>query len=369
METKPTKLIVDLDPQEFGIESTKALEIQSLFSPVLDTLVELEKDYNQIIVKPIEKDVCIEAKELLKKYVKVRTTTAKIHKEIKADILKKGRFIDGWKNTQIIATEKIEENLKNLSEHFENIEREKALKIQTERSNELLKYEITQIPHDLGNMDEMIWDNLLKGVKQSYEDKKKAEEERRLEGEALRKAEEEKAEIQRKENEKIRAEAEAERKKLEAEKQKLEAEKQKLEAENKKAREEAEAQRIKLEAENKKIKADAEAESLRFETENKIIKTHIETLPTNIGKIDFDDFPKHSSIEPQDPRFGQEVSYSGVFTELSSNTDGYKIEALINLLTEAKTKFEFSEEQNKKLYIGVGIMADKIINYINEKKK
>ena len=362
METKPTKLTVDLDPKEFGIESKDAVIIQGMFAPILNELVQLEEEYNKIVSKPIEEKVCLEAKELLKKYVKSRTSTAKIHKELKARILKEGRFIDSWKNTQILATENIEKNLKNLSEHFENIKREKALKIQTERANELLKYDITQIPHDLGNMDDMIWDNLLKGVKQSFEHKQKAEADRKLEEEAKRKKEEEEAEIQRKENERLRLEAKKER-------EKIEAELVKLEAENKKAREEAEAQRLKLEAENKKIKADAEAERLKFEAENKKLKTHTETPPTNIGKIDFEDMPKHSSIEPNDTKFGRHISYGSVLKNISTETDNYKIEALINLLTDAKTKFDFKEDQNKKVYKGVGMMVDKMISYINEKKK
>ena len=301
METKPTKLIVDLDPEEFGVESTSALEIQSLFSPVLDTLVELEKVYNEIVVKPITELVCAEAKELLKQYVKTRTTTSKIHTEIKADILKKGRFIDGWKNTQILATKNKEENLKNLSEHFENIKKEEVLKIQTERSNELLKYEITQIPHDLGNMDIIIWENLLRGVKQSFEQKQKEEKERKLEGEVLRKSEEKKLEIQRKENEKIRAEAETSRKKLEAE--------------------------------NLKIKIEAEEKNKKIVEENRKLQKPLTTI----------------------------------FSSLSPNTDNYRFEALINKLTETKN-FKFEDEKNKKINIGVSIMVDKIINYINTKK-
>ena len=337
METKPTKLIVDLDPEEFGVESTSALEIQSLFSPVLDTLVELEKVYNEIVVKPITELVCAEAKELLKQYVKARTTTSKIHTEIKADILKKGRFIDGWKNTQILATKNKEENLKNLSEHFENIKKEEVLKIQTERSNELLKYEITQIPHDLGNMDIIIWENLLRGVKQSFEQKQKEEKERKLEGEVLRKSEEKKLEIQRKENEKIRAEAETSRKKLEAENEKIKAEaetsRKKLEAENKKIKAEAEAEKNKLEAENLKIKIEAEEKNKKIVEENRKLQKPLTTI----------------------------------FSSLSPNTDNYRFEALINKLTETKN-FKFEDEKNKKINIGVSIMVDKIINYINTKK-
>ncbi|HDZ15599.1 MAG TPA: hypothetical protein ENH60_11990, partial [Pricia sp.] len=60
---------------DFGLEEAKAKEIKAMFQPVLDKMVELEKEFNTLTKGEISKELCLEAKALRLKYVKVRTGT------------------------------------------------------------------------------------------------------------------------------------------------------------------------------------------------------------------------------------------------------------------------------------------------------
>ena len=122
--------LVVLKAADYGLEETKAQEIQATFMPMLEKMTELEKEYNLIIQKDINEELCTEAKTLRLKYVKVRTGTADIHRKLKDFYLKGGRFVDGWKNAQIMASEGMESRLKEIENHYENIEKERITKLQ-----------------------------------------------------------------------------------------------------------------------------------------------------------------------------------------------------------------------------------------------
>jgi len=232
------KDLIKVDPKEYGLEETKAADISKMFKPMLDKMEALEEEFNAVNKLEITKETCKKAKELRLKYVKVRTSTSKIHKELKAFYLQGGRFVDGWKNAQLMASQGVETKLSNIEKHFENIEKERIEKIQEERIAELKKYDCAVIPENLGVFNDEVWKNFLIGTKASFKAKKEAE---ALEAERL-------------EQERKEAEAEAERKRLEEIKK--EKERKALEKENKKLRKEAEEkERIAKEAENKRLEA------------------------------------------------------------------------------------------------------------------
>jgi hypothetical protein len=57
--------IVTIDPKQFGLEESKAANIAAQFQPMLDKMVELEKEYNEVINLPIEAtETAKKAKEL-----------------------------------------------------------------------------------------------------------------------------------------------------------------------------------------------------------------------------------------------------------------------------------------------------------------
>ena len=186
--------IVKIDPSEYGLEETKAKQIEEAFKPMLEKMTELEAEFNEIVKLEITPVTVKKAKELRLKYVKVRTGTANIHKELKTFYLSGCRFIDGWKNAQSFASQGNEDKLKQIEDYYENLEKERIAKIQDERASELIPFLENHdvIPSDLGSMNTVVWINLLAGAKANHnakiEAEKKAEEDR-LEAERLDKIE------------------------------------------------------------------------------------------------------------------------------------------------------------------------------------
>jgi hypothetical protein len=160
--------IVKINPAEYGLEETKAKEIEQMFSPMLSKMTELEGEFNEIVNMPIEKETCKKAKELRNKYVKVRTGTAEIHKQVNDFYLKGGRFVDGWKNAQLFASQGKEEKLEAIEKFFENQEHDRIEKLGRDRRELLLPY--TDImPLALSTMEEMVFQSYLTGVKVAYQ--------------------------------------------------------------------------------------------------------------------------------------------------------------------------------------------------------
>ena len=123
--------------------------------------------------------------ELRAHYRKMRN---KIHKELKAFYLAGGRFVDGWKNAQLAASQGKEERLMSIKKHYENLEKERIAKLQEERAKLLEPYDLSVIPENLGEVEPDVWENYLKGVKSNYEIRVQAEkkaEEERLEAERI----------------------------------------------------------------------------------------------------------------------------------------------------------------------------------------
>ncbi len=182
--------LVKINASEYGLEESKAQEIEAQFKPMLAKMSELEKEYNKVIKLEINGETCAKAKELRLRYVKVRTGTDEIHKKQKAFYLSGGRFCDGWKNAQKFASQSCEDTLMAIEKHFENIENERIEKLQIERQSEVMKYESEMIVPTLGIMDDDVWINYINGVKLNHEQKIAAEkkvEEERIEQERLRK--------------------------------------------------------------------------------------------------------------------------------------------------------------------------------------
>ena len=257
--------LLKINPQDFGLTDETALNISQQFQPMLNKMVELEGEFNEIVQLPVEdKETSKKAKELRIKYVKLRTATAEIHKQQKSFYLNGGRFVDGWKNAQVFASQGKEEKLEAIEKYAENKEKERIEAIHNQRVAIISKYmEVGNV--QFGTMDEDVWNAYLVAKKQAYETlleaENKAQEERRQK--ELEEAKE--RDRIRIENERLRFEAEAIRHEAENEKlrqldilRRQEIEKRKIEKELNKIKEaeaKAEAERIAKEKEEKK-KAD-----------------------------------------------------------------------------------------------------------------
>jgi len=178
--------LVKIDPKQFGLEESKAADIAAQFQPMLDKMVELEKEYNEVIQLPIE-EAAKPAKELRLKYIKIRTGTAAIHKAQKEFYLAGGRFVDGWKNAQLFASQGIEDKLQSIEDYAANKERERIAALQEERQSALIEFEMLDVPN-LGSMADDVWKSFYIGAKTQYiariEAERIAEEQRLAEIEA-----------------------------------------------------------------------------------------------------------------------------------------------------------------------------------------
>jgi len=300
--------LMTIDPKEYGLEQNQVVTIEQAFAPKIAEREGYAKVYEQLLTKEITKETCVEANELRKKLVKVRTGISEIHKTQKAYFLAAGKFVDAWKNKETEPIEQMEENLEDIAKYFERLEAERIAKLEAERKVEIQKYSEI-VPFGLGTMDATVYANYLTGLKVAYEARIKAEQEAEAERLRLIEVEKENARLKaiederiRQENERLKKEAEAKEKALAAERAKFESErkaeaekqaailaKERAEAEKKireqqeQARKEAEkaaAERAKLQAELK-AKQDAEiaaqrakekAESERLEAEKKAAK-------------------------------------------------------------------------------------------------
>jgi uncharacterized alpha/beta hydrolase family protein len=150
--------LVKVNPQEYGLTSETAKNIQDQFSPMLEKMVALEDEFNKITSLDIEnKSTSILAKELRLKYVKVRTATAEIHKQQKAFYLNGGRFVDGWKNAQLFASQGKEEALEKIEKYFENKEKERIENLQATRIALISEYVKDTTGLEFGSMQEDVF--------------------------------------------------------------------------------------------------------------------------------------------------------------------------------------------------------------------
>ncbi len=317
--------LVKINAKDYGLEETKAKEISDMFQPMLETMVELEKEYNDVIKGEMSPENCIEAKALRLKYVKVRTGTAEIHKKLKAFYLLGGRFVDGWKNAQLMASEGIEGKLMSIEKHYENLEIERAIKLQEKRAKELEKFEVDFIPGNLGEMQDEVWSNYLTGTKTNYD---AAKEQERVVEEA-RIQEEKENTLQRMRMIEISPLSEFIDNWNEIDLGKTE-----------------QAVYDGLFSDAKKKKADHVIKQEQIRKDNLRLQREAE--------------------QREEKRIAdQRVKAQEAEAELKKG-DQEKVKDLIADLESLKTKYEFKSAANKNLYVNIGILLDKVVEHINK---
>ncbi len=257
---------------EFGIEEVKAKQIQAIFAPMLQKMTDLEIEYNEIITKEHTAENCALAGDLRKKYVKVRTSTAALHKEQKAFYLAGGRFCDALKNAQAFASQGNELKLGEFEKHFAIQEQNRIAELCEVRKVELEAFGVEYIPENIGEFDEVTYSNFKLGAETAFNNAKE-EEEKRIAEEAKAQAEEKariEAEEKAKEQERKRVEAENAKLKADAEKERKAREKEQAEAQAKIKAQEEENARIKAEADAKLEAERLERERIQKEEQKKL---------------------------------------------------------------------------------------------------
>lgn len=244
-----TNQLIKVNPNEFGLEETKANEMVSGLQPIFAEREILAAQYAEIITKEINAATIKEAKELRNRIVKNRTQGIEAwHKVNKEFYLRGGQFVDAIKRKEVAENERMEANLSDIEKHYENIEKERLDKLQIERVEAISPYVTDTTGLDFRTMQQEVFDAYLAAKKQAYFDFKAAEkaaEEERIAKELAEKAEQERIRL---ENEKLKKEAEEREAILKAEREKAEQERLAVEAK-------IQAEREKIQAEEKK-KAD-----------------------------------------------------------------------------------------------------------------
>jgi hypothetical protein len=318
-----------IDPKEFGIEESKAKLISDQFKPMLDKMVELEVEANEVFSLDInDKESAKKAKEVRLKYVKVRTGTAEIHKAQKAFYLQAGRFVDGWKNTQLFASQGIEEKLEAIEKHIENLEKQKAKELNDARIERIKPYVEDTTGLDFAPMSDEDFDDYLLGKKTRFEKEKQERE-----AEALRIENERLAEIERQkaieeENAKLKVEAEAKEKELEKERAEALAKQKAIQEEaEKKAREEKAKQDAILKAEQEaKAKLEAELKAKKdaeIKAENERL-AKIEADKKEAEKLAKAPIKKQLSIWVDSFELPECTTYNATSKEISEKFEAFK---------------------------------------------
>lgn len=385
-EIAKTESPMIVNPDEFGIEHTKARAVQAYFTPMINAMARLEKRANWVNL--LREKYGIESPRVVSlatyyhgKLVKARTGTAAIHKKAKAQNLAEGRFIDSHKNTQLLVGKPLEESLKLIKDHAENKERERIAKLRIQRITQLVNLGVEEkdIPDSVGIMPDSMWEPLVFGAQAKYDQKiaaekaaaeaerlkKEAEEKERIEAEKAKAAEAERLRKEAAENKAKAEKLEAERKELlkkqEAEKAKADAERKALLDKQKAEREAAEAEAKKQAAliaeQNQKIldakkaeaeavekarqaKADAEAaERKRVESENRANLVAQQSKERGI-------------------RITSEVPPQTLFPAIDNDKES--LVALVAELKALKTKYTFSDQKYKSFYKRTGATIDRI---------
>ncbi len=384
---------LQINAADYGLEENKAKQISDMFKPMLDAMTSLEGEYNDIVARKPSNETCVEAKALRLRYRDIRTGTAKIHKELKDFYLQGGRFVDGWKNTQLMASQGIEDKLRAIEDHFVNIEKVRIEKLQADRAGKLLKFEVEFIPEQLGEMDQSVWDNYLSGVRLNYQAKKDAEkkaEEERLEKERIEALRSERSldtakyadfipgyndldlgmideKVYRKMLEDARKDYEAKKK----EDERIRKENERLQDESRK-RDEREDKRKEAEKKKEERQAKMTEMGLMWNGQEFCYKD-INFHWTDLIVMSDEDFQKTvdgatvrmgeiRKEEEEDLRKKREEEEE---IQASLNADDEeKTKSLMNDLQQLKSKYTFKSKKNQKMYSDVGLLIDKVIKHI-----
>lgn len=251
--------LVKIDHKEYGLEKVQAENVERAFMPKIAEREGLKQIYAQIITQEITLELIEHAKSARLKLVKVRTGIAEVHKTQKAFFRAAGLYVDAWKNKETLPVTQMEEKLMEIECYYENIERQRLDKVESERILKLHKYEVDPEHYDLRNMPEPGFNQLLEASKIAYEQRVNTEKEAERKRLAEEKAQADEAQRNKVENERLKKDAEKrdkiidnerlKRKKLEDDlKEKTEAESRaKLVQEEKEAMEYSAPDRHKLE--------------------------------------------------------------------------------------------------------------------------
>lgn len=185
--------LLKIDNKEFSLSKDKITDLMIPFLPVAEEYIEYIWDIENIKkIKPSDytDEICKKAKRLRIDISKIRNATKKIKDEEKKIVLQIWNVTQKCHNTIVKIIEEQEDILEKIELHFENLEKERVLKLTIERQELLKPYEVENLwMLKLWEMEEAIFNNFLQWCKTTFE-QNKIEEEKRIEAERVAKQKE-----------------------------------------------------------------------------------------------------------------------------------------------------------------------------------
>jgi hypothetical protein len=173
-----TTVISETLPSEFGLANNTAVNMLIGLVPTLAERNLLIQAYTEAIKLELTKENVKYFKELKGKIVKNRTQGLKLWQEKeKRFYLDGGRFIQSIYNKEVLVNEQMEEKLEAAIKYEENLEKERINKLIQERSELIATFVEDPLVYNLGQLDEMAFENLKKGLQFGYEAKLQQERE------------------------------------------------------------------------------------------------------------------------------------------------------------------------------------------------
>lgn len=264
--------------KDSGLQPAKAAILQTRFNNFFTEVAEWEQKAKSLVVTDINQKEDIKAAREGRIFLKgKRVEVEKTRKELKEQVVREGKAIDGVANVLKSLIAPIEEHLAAQENFAARKEAERIEAMVLLRKEELLAIPADPEQYDLENLAEESYVFIRDGLKQQRADRIKAEQDAEAARIQREKDAEVKAEEQRLENIKLKeanakAEAEAEASRVAKEKAeaatrrakaKVEANAKKIQAEAAEkarvAKEEADAEIEKVNAENRRLAAEAKA--------------------------------------------------------------------------------------------------------------
>lgn len=206
-----TELAV-IKPEDYGLDAEKTKSIEQAFAPKISEREALQSIYETLITKELSVEVSAEAREVRLKLVKVGTGIIAVHKTEKAFTVATGKFMDAWKNKELLPVEQMKEKLFEIENYAVRLEEDRVNKLEAERKEALEPFQVNTEFLDLKSMSDEQFKNLLSDSEITCKYKAR-----------VKKEEEENAAIA--ERERIAAEAKAKKEQEEAARKEREAEK------------------------------------------------------------------------------------------------------------------------------------------------
>jgi hypothetical protein len=174
-----------VNPNEFGIEETKANELIGNLPQIKSERDILQKQYDELILLDIEDSETAKKAKALRLLISKNRTQGinQWHKVTKDLFLKGGQFVDAIKRVEVQVNERMEAQLEEIENYHAKKESERKESLRVERLSILQPYsEFVPFGIDLSNLsdeDFQVWLASVQQVQETHEIKVPQEEEDR----------------------------------------------------------------------------------------------------------------------------------------------------------------------------------------------